>query len=88
MNTNLSSKVIKITKLIELLKTKKFEINHINNTEFISGDVENTLDELINGKKIVPDVIMIDPPRKGIDNKSIENILKGMGYNVVNINFK
>ena len=30
----------------------------------------------INDKKIIPDVIMVDPPRKGLDNKSIDNILK------------
>ena len=73
-----SKKVYGIEIVEEAIKDAKenAKINHINNTEFISGDVENTLDELINGKKIVPDVIMIDPPRKGIDNKSIENILK------------
>ena len=51
-------------------------INNIDNTEFIAGDVEEVLDDLINNKKIVPNVIMVDPPRKGLDNKSIENILK------------
>lgn len=40
------------------------------------GDVEIILDDLINNKKIIPDVVMIDPPRKGLDSKSIENILK------------
>ena len=73
-----SKKVYGIEIVEEAIKDAKenAKINHINNTEFISGDVEKTLDELINNKKIVPDVIMIDPPRKGIDNKSIENILK------------
>ena len=52
------------------------EFNNIDNTEFISGDVESVLDDLINNKRIIPDVIMIDPPRKGLDNKSVENILK------------
>ena len=51
-------------------------LNKIENTKFISGDVEIILDELINLKHIIPDVIMIDPPRKGLDNKSIENIKK------------
>ena len=73
-----AKKVYGIEIVEEAIKDAKenAKINHINNTEFISGDVEKTLDELINNKKIVPDVIMIDPPRKGIDNKSIENILK------------
>ena len=52
------------------------KINKVANTEFIAGDVELVLDDLINNKKVIPDVIMIDPPRKGLDNKSIENILK------------
>ena len=52
------------------------QVNDIQNTEFIAGDVEVVLDDLINKKNIVPDIIMIDPPRKGLDNKSIDNILK------------
>ena len=52
------------------------KINNVNNTEFIAGDTEIVLDDLINNKNIVPDVIMVDPPRKGLDNKSIDNILK------------
>ena len=51
------------------------KINKINNTEFIAGDVQEILSDLINNKKILPDVIMVDPPRKGLDNTSIENIL-------------
>ena len=52
------------------------KINKIDNTEFIAGDVEEVLDDLINNKKVIPDIIMVDPPRKGLDNKSVENILK------------
>lgn len=52
------------------------KINGVTNTKFISGDVEVVLDNLINNKKIIPDIIMIDPPRKGLDNTSIDNILK------------
>ena len=51
------------------------KINNIENAEFIAGDVENVLDDLIKIKKVIPDVIMIDPPRKGMYNKSVENIL-------------
>ena len=51
-------------------------INNVNNTEFIAGDVEEILDNLINRNNIIPDIVMVDPPRKGLDNKSIENILK------------
>ena len=52
------------------------KINNIQNAEFIAGDTENVLDDLINNKKIIPDVVMVDPPRKGLDNRSIQNILK------------
>ena len=51
-------------------------INNVDNTEFIAGDVEIVLDRLINKEHIIPDVVMVDPPRKGLDNKSIENLLK------------
>ena len=52
------------------------KLNNVKNTEFIAGDVEFVLDDLINNKKIIPNVVMVDPPRRGLDNKSIENILK------------
>ena len=52
------------------------KINNVNNTEFITGNAEIVLDDLINNKNIIPAVIMVDPPRKGLDSKSIDNILK------------
>ena len=52
------------------------KINEIYNAEFLSGDVEFILDDLIHNKKIIPDIVMVDPPRKGLDNKSIDNILQ------------
>ena len=52
------------------------ESNNVSNTEFFAGDVEIVLDDLINNKGIKADVVMFDPPRKGLDKKSIENILK------------
>lgn len=59
--------------------------NHIDNTEFIAGDVEYVLDDLMNKKKIIPDIVMVDPPRKGLDNKSVENILKIKPHKLVYI---
>ena len=61
------------------------KINNIKNCEFIAGDVDKVLDDLINNKKIIPDIIMIDPPRKGLDNKSVENILKILPKKIVYI---
>ena len=50
--------------------------NKVKNTEFIAGDTELVLTDLIENKKIIPDIIMVDPPRKGLDNTTINNILK------------
>jgi len=54
---------------------KNSKLNKIDNTKFIAGDVEQVLDDLIHKNKIIPDIVMVDPPRKGLDNKSIDNIL-------------
>ena len=51
-------------------------INNVKNVEFIAGDTEVILDDLINKNNVIPDVVMVDPPRKGLDNNSIDNILK------------
>ena len=50
--------------------------NKVQNTEFIAGDTELVLTDLIENKNIIPDIIMVDPPRKGLDNTTINNILK------------
>ena len=52
------------------------KINNIKNAEFIVGNVEFAFDELINKKQIIPTAIIVDPPRKGLDDKTIQNILK------------
>ena len=31
---------------------------------------------MIFNKKIIPDVVIVDPPRKGLDKKTISNLLK------------
>lgn len=52
------------------------KVNNVDNAEFFTGDVEVVLDDLINRNGIQADVVMFDPPRKGLDKKSIGNILK------------
>lgn len=49
------------------------KINNIENIEFMVGDVAKTFDKLSKKK---PDVIFVDPPRKGLDDITINNILK------------
>ena len=47
--------------------------NKINNAEFIVGDAEKVIPELI-GKGIKADVVVVDPPRKGCDKTLLEAI--------------
>ena len=51
------------------------EINNVKNAEFFAGDVEKLLPEFIKKQNIMPDVIFIDPPRKGLDETTIKTIL-------------
>ncbi len=48
-------------------------INNIDNAEFFVGKSEEIIPELIN-KGIKPEVIVVDPPRKGCDIKLLESI--------------
>ena len=63
-----------VEQAVEMAK-ENAKINGIDNVDFFAWDVEHVLDDLINRKKIIPDVVMIDPPRKGLDKKSIQNLL-------------
>ncbi len=49
------------------------EINGIENADFIVGKTETVLNEWAKDKKKV-DVLMVDPPRKGLANSLIESI--------------
>ena len=51
------------------------KINNIKNIEFYAGDVEKIFANLIEKKQVYPDVIIVDPPRKGLDENTISNIL-------------
>jgi len=59
--------------------------NNIENIEFICGDVEQALSDLLDNKKVQPNVILVDPPRRGLDNTTIQNILKVQPEKVVYI---
>ena len=61
------------------------EFNEVENTHFIAGDTEVVLTDLIENKNVIPDVIIVDPPRKGLDNTSISNILNVKPRRVVYI---
>ena len=51
------------------------KLNNVNNAEFFVGKSEEVIPDLIN-KGIIPDVIVVDPPRKGCDIKLLEAIYK------------
>lgn len=57
--------------------------NNVTNAEYIAGSAEEKQEEF-KKRGIKPDVIVVDPPRKGLDDKSIEYILefnpKKIGY--------
>lgn len=38
--------------------------------------MEQAFDKLIKKEKVKPSVVIVDPPRKGLDNNTIENIMK------------
>ena len=58
------------------------KINNVENTEFFVGKSEEIIPELIE-KGIEPDVIVVDPPRKGCDIKLLESIEKARPQRVV-----
>lgn len=72
-----AKKVYGIEIVEEAIKAAKenAEINSVDNVEFIAGDVEKVLSNIIYDRKIIPDIVMVDPPRRGLDNTSINNIL-------------
>lgn len=73
-----------VEQAIEMAK-ENAKFNEIQNTNFIAGDTEFVLTDLIENKKVNPDVIIVDPPRKGLDRTSINNILKVKPRRVVYI---
>lgn len=74
---------IEIEKQAVKMANINLTLNDIKNAEYIAGDVEDKIIEFKN-RKINPDVIVVDPPRRGLDSKSIEYILnfnaKKIGY--------
>ena len=67
---------IEIVKEAVVAAKENAKMNNVDNTEFYAGDVEIVLDDLINNKGIIADVVMFDPPRKGLDRNTVNNILR------------
>lgn len=66
---------IEIEKSAIEMANLNIEENEVTNAEYIAGSVEEKIEEF-EKREIFPDVIVVDPPRKGLDDKSIEYILK------------
>lgn len=49
--------------------------NGLTNCEFISGDVLKAIDDIA----VKPDIIVLDPPRDGINPKALTKIIEGYG---------
>lgn len=63
-----------VKEAIEVAK-ENARINKVDNIEFTAGDVEKVFDNMIKEKNISPTVIIVDPPRKGLDTMTIRTIL-------------
>ena len=55
------------------------KINNITNIDFKLGDVGKILDN----NNFKADIIVVDPPRTGLDNKTISNIIKIKPYKLI-----
>ena len=63
---------IEINKQAIIDANKNKDLNNINNIEFIAEDVS----KIINKIKFKPSIIVVDPPRAGLDEKTIKEIIK------------
>lgn len=59
------------------------EINCVNNTEFIAGDIKDVLTEEFIAVKGRPEVIILDPPRAGIHKNVVRAILTALPERIV-----
>ncbi len=81
-----SKKVIGIEIVEEAVEAAKVnaELNGITNCEFIAGDVLKKVDEL----EDKPDIIIVDPPRDGINPKAILKIIDFGANEIVYVSCK
>lgn len=59
------------------------EINGIQNAEFFVGAAEDVIPKLYDEKGITPDVVVVDPPRKGCDEGVLRTIIEMKPQKVV-----
>jgi 23S rRNA (uracil-5-)-methyltransferase RumA len=68
-----AKKVVGVEIVEEAVKAAKVnaELNGLNNCEFIAGDVLKVIDDI----EDKPDMIILDPPRDGINPKALQKII-------------
>lgn len=73
MLSKVAKKVIGVEIVEEAVQSAKInaKLNEIENCEFIAGDVLKVIDNI----KEKPDIIVLDPPRDGINKKALEKII-------------
>ncbi len=73
---NSAKKVIGIETVKEAVDSAKINAknNKITNTIFIHGDVKKILKDGVNKYKY-PDIVIVDPPRNGLENSVIDSII-------------
>ena len=59
------------------------KLNNLSNVEFFVGKAEEVLPEQYEKNKVYADIIVVDPPRKGCDEKCLNTILKMQPKRVV-----
>lgn len=72
-----AKKVIGVEIVEEAIEDAKrnAELNHVKNTEFYAGKAEKLIPELYKEGKQA-DVVVVDPPRKGCDEKLLDTIIQ------------
>lgn len=78
-------KVVGIEYLPEAIEDAKVnsEINQIDNTVFYAGDMKAVLSDRFVAENGRPDVIILDPPRAGVDEPVIDVILRAAPERIV-----
>ena len=63
-----------VEEAIEMAK-ENAKKNGIDNIEFMAGDVEHVFEKMLRDNAVSPSVIIVDPPRRGLDEHTINKLL-------------
>ena len=80
-----AKKVVGVEYVPEAIEDAKINsaINGIDNTSFYAGDMKDVLSDKFVEQNGKPDVIILDPPRAGVDERVIEVILRAAPERIV-----